>query len=164
MSKLYKIFSVLAIAILLTGVVHGKQIQTSKVLSEEVTVQPEPEVPLSPEEYADKYALQYGIDARVFKKVMWCESGYSPNKVGDGGRAKNVLQYHRATFIGDAKEMGEDLDYNSYHDQIKAGAWSFSQGESYKRRWTAYRAIMNGGTYSFYSTLLQQHYTVNCKL
>ncbi len=141
MSKLTKIFSVLAIAALLTGVVHGKQSrQPIEVKSEEVTAQPEPEIPLSPVEYADKYAAQYGIDARVFKKVMWCESSNNPKAVGDGGRARNVMQFHRPTFDSFSKRYGKQLDYDSYKDQIELAAWMFSKG--HQNHWTCYRIVM----------------------
>lgn len=155
----------MALVITLSCLAYSEQFQPI-VKADEITVQPEPIIPveLTPVEYADKYALQYGIDAGVFKKVMWCESNYLPEAVGDNGKARNVMQYHKDTFIGDAKAMGENLNYDSYHDQIKAAAWSFTQGESYKRRWTSYRAIMNGGVYTFYSSSLDQWFTVNCKL
>ena len=140
MSTFSKIFSVLAIAILLTSVVHGKQSQRQEVKSEEVTIQIEPEIPLSPLEYADKYAAQYGIDANVFKKVMFCESSNNPKAVGDGGRARNVMQFHKPTFDAYAKKYGEELDYNSYHDQIELAAYMFSKGQ--QGHWTCYSKVI----------------------
>lgn len=119
------------------------------------------EVTLSPVEYADKYATQYQIDSRVFKKVMWCESNNDPNAVGDSGKAKNVLQFHEQTFVSYAKKIGGILDYDSYHDQIKVGAYMFSIGQA--RQWTTYRAIMNGGIYIFTDSKGITH-TVKCKL
>lgn len=139
MSKFSKIFSVLTIAILLTSVVHGKQIQTTTVLADEVVAQAEPEIPLSPVEYADKYAAQYGIDANVFKKVMWCESSNNPYAIGDSGLARNVMQFHKSTFISYEKKLGIDLNYDSYKDQIQLAAYMFSIGE--QRQWTCYHRV-----------------------
>lgn len=161
MSKFSKIFSVFVIAILLTSVVHGKQFQPVEVKADQVMAQPEPEVPLSPTEYADKYAAQYQVDASVFKKVMWCESNNRQESKGDNGRAIGVYQFHKGTFDMYSKKLGKTLDINSYQDQIELAAYMFSIGEA--RQWTAYRAIINGGTYSFYSNLLDKHFTVTCK-
>lgn len=140
MSKFSKIFSILTIAILLTSVVYGKQSQAPQIKAEEVMVQPEPEIPLSPVEYADKYALQYGIDASVFKKVMFCESSNNPKAVGDGGKARNVLQFHKPTFDAYSKLYGKQLDYDSYKDQIELAAWMFSKGQ--QGHWTCYSKVV----------------------
>jgi hypothetical protein len=161
MSKFSKIFSVFVIAVLLTSVVHGKQIPITPTKTEEVTVQSEPEVPLSPVEYADKYAAQYGIDASVFKKVMWCESNNRQEARGDSNRAIGVYQFHKGTFDMYSKKLGKTLDIYSYRDQIELAAYMFSIGEA--RHWTAYRAVINGGTYSFYSNMLGKHFIVTCK-
>ena len=116
----------------------------------------------SVQELAKYFADYYGADYRDFYSTGWCESGWNPEAQGDGKRANNVLQIHQPTFNQWAKEMGEELDYNSTYDHIKVGAWAFAQGESYRRAWTAYRALENGGTYSFYSKLLDKHFTVHC--
>ena len=60
-----------------------------------------------------------------------------------------------------SKKLGEELDFNSSHDQIKLLSWSIANG--YGRNWTAWRAIQNGGTYSFYSNQLKKHFKVTCK-
>lgn len=158
MSKLY--FTILFFAIALL-VILPFEVKEVKAESEQIAVQQEVELILTPVEYATKYSQYYGIDESVFKKVMWCESHNNPDASGDGHKAKNVFQFHKGTFDSYAKKLGEPLDYNSYHDQTKLAAYMFSIGEA--NHWTAYRAIMNGGTYSFYSTLLERHYTVTCK-
>jgi hypothetical protein len=126
--------SILGIALLLTTVVHSDQepIETFEVevVKEEI---------LTPTQYADKYAEQYGIDVSVFKKVMFCESSNNPKAVGDGGRAKNVMQFHRPTFDSFSKRYGKELDYNSYKDQIELATWMFSKG--YQGHWTCYKII-----------------------
>lgn len=125
---------ILSIASLLTTVVHSDQ-EPIEALKAEVVV----EEILTPTQYADKYATQYGIDASVFKKVMFCESSNNPKAIGDGGRAKNVMQFHKPTFDAYAKKYGEELDYNSYHDQIELAAWMFSKGE--QGHWTCYKIV-----------------------
>lgn len=71
------------------------------------------------------------------------------------------MQYHKQSFENHAKLYGEELDYYSTYDQIKLGTWAIANGRG--NEWTAYRAIKNGGTYSFYSKLLNKHFTAKCK-
>lgn len=88
-------------------------------------------------------------------------SNYNPNAIGDGGRSRGIAQFQKESFNRLSRLMGEELDYNSPHDQIKLLSWSVANGHG--REWTAFRAIKNGGTYSFYSRQLQQHFSVVCK-
>lgn len=115
-------------------------------------------------EMIEYYSNLYQQDPELLKKVAECESNYETELKGDGGRAFSVYQFHKGTFNTFAKELGEPLDYQSYHDNIKLAVWSFSQGEEYRRAWTTYVAIKNGGKYSFYSKLLKRNFTVICKL
>ena len=127
-----------------------------------ILVQEEPQVILTPIEMVDKYAIQYGVNQTIFKKVMYCESGGKPAPKGhnDGGRAYGIMQFHRPTFDSYSKKLGEKLDYKSYNDQIKLAAYMFSIGEA--NHWTAYRALMNGGVYIFTDRSGKTH-TVRCK-
>ncbi len=123
----------LGIAALLTSIVHSDQ--------EPIQVVPEPvkETILTPVQYADKYAMQYSVDANLFKKVMYCESSNNPKAIGDSGLARNVMQFHQATFNAYAKLMGQELDYNSYHDQIKLATWMWSKNLQY--HWTCFKLV-----------------------
>ncbi len=125
--------AVLGIALLLTSIVHSDQepIQTVQ--------EPVKEIILTPVQYADKYTKQYSVDTVLFKKVMFCESSNNPNAIGDSGLARNVMQFHRPTFNTYANLMGEELDYNSYHDQIKLAAWMWSKGLQY--HWSCYSIV-----------------------
>lgn len=123
-----------------------------------------PLVEYSVPEMIEHYAVLNGQDVELLKKVAECESKFTKDLYGDGGRAYSVYQFHEPTFERWSKEMGEELDYYSYQDHIKLATWAFAQGEEYRKAWTAYRAIENGGTYSFYSKLLQKHFTAYCKL
>jgi len=115
-------------------------------------------------EIINYYSILYLQDPALMQKVAWCESKYGKELFGDSGHAFSVYQFHKPTFKQWSKELGEELDYNSYHDHIKLAVWAFSKGERYRRAWTSYVAIQNGGEYSFYSKLLKRHFTVYCKL
>jgi len=124
-----------------------------------------PELPIEQRSYEQQityYSELYGADPKVTLAVARCESGFSQKAIGDQKRAVGIYQYHLATFQRHSKLKGEELDRTSAHDQIKLATWAIANG--YGNEWTAYRAIKNGGTYSFYSKLLGKHYTAHCKL
>jgi len=118
------------------------------------------------DEQIEYFSELYGADSKVIKKVIECESGGNHKAVGDGGRSKGIAQIQGPTWKDLEQkfnlEYAEDLNYMSRFDQLKLTTYSIANGEG--RRWTAYRAIMNGGTYSFYSKQLQKHFKVTCKL
>lgn len=117
------------------------------------------ELPL--EKQVELFTLVYGGDAELNKKVIRCESGWDVKADGDGGISLGVAQFQLESFNRMSKAFGEKLDYNSSYDQLKLFVWAMNNG--YAREWTAYRAIKNGGTYSFYSKQLGRHFTVYCK-
>lgn len=112
------------------------------------------------------FANLYGVDSRLVSKVIECESDGQHEAVGDGGRSRGIGQFQKPTFESLEelyfKEYNEYLDYESEFDQIKLLTWSIANGHG--RNWTAYRAIKNGGTYTFYSKQMKRWYTVYCKL
>ena len=114
------------------------------------------------QEQVEYFSEINGVDPKLISKVIECESQNNHKAKGDGGKAFGVMQYHKQSFENHAKLYGEKLDYYSAHDQIKLGTWAIANGKG--REWTAYRAIKNGGTYSFYSKMLKRHFTVKCKL
>ena len=119
---------------------------------------------LTLKEVAQKFRAQYGVDYNLINSVIECESHWNPKAKGDNGRALNLAQFHKGTFENWEKQYGEDLNWNSAHDQIKLMAWAFSKGEQYRDDWTTYTAIKRGGTYTFYSKLLQKWFTVKCSM
>lgn len=133
----------------------------AKDMASELEIKETPVLDLSIDEQINHYAALYGTEGSLIKKMVKCESEFKTTALGDGGRAYGLMQYHKASFERHAKLFGEELDYYSSHDQIKLGSWAVANG--YGREWTSYRAIQNGGTYSFYSKLLKQHYTVVCR-
>lgn len=119
---------------------------------------------LSPKEVITYYSNLYGADEALLLKMAECESGFNQGSLGDSGRAVGIYQYHAGTFKHYAKLFGQELDYYSAHDQAMLTAWlSVNKPESLNE-WTSYRAIRNGGTYAFYSKLLQKHFVVTCEI
>lgn len=106
----------------------------------------------------------YGVDSTIVNRVIQCESNGNHKAVGDGGRSRGIAQFQKPTFNNLAKlyskEYNEALNYDSEFDQVKLLTWSIANGHG--SNWTAYRALMNGGKYSFYSRQLGKHFTVYC--
>lgn len=102
-------------------------------------IEPIPSIVLSPQEYVVKYAQAFHAPEKELLQVSKCESNFNPNAIGDGGKAKNIFQYHEPTFNRYEKLLGEDLDYNSYHDQAKLTAFVFAKYPKEKKAWTCYK-------------------------
>lgn len=118
-------------------------------------------VNLTSEQQIAYFSQLYGGDADMITRMMMCESGGKHSAVGDGYRSHGIFQFQQPSFERMEEAFGEDLNYQSSFDQIKLATWAISNG--YGREWTSYRAIMNGGRYSFYSNQLHQHFTIYCK-
>ena len=131
------------------------------IVTQDPVIVPVNPVTLAQEEQIIYYSKIYNVDSKLVSKVIDCESGGENHVVSDGGRSKGVAQFQLPTFLWMEKEFGKDLNYNSSHDQILLLVWGLSKG--YGNNWTAYRTIMNGDKYSFYSKQLQRHFTTYCK-
>jgi hypothetical protein len=120
---------------------------------------------LSVWELASISAMRFGQDPVLINKIIMCESGgrVLPH---DGNRGVNATGIHDKSFNywlpEYVKETGEQLDITTMYGQVTMLAWRFSKGEKAREAWTSYRAIKNGGTYAFYSTLLKKHFVVKC--
>ena len=101
----------------------------------------EPQPVLSPREYIVKYAEVYKAPEKELIMVSKCESNFNPNAIGDGGKAKNIFQYHEPTFNRYEKLLGEELDYNSYHDQARLTAFIFANYPKEKKAWSCFTRI-----------------------
>lgn len=112
------------------------------------------------------YADMYGVDPNIGIAVMKCESKAKQSTIGDNGNAKGVFQYWDDTWKRHYREFykltGIELSKDSPADNARLAMWAFSTGKA--DEWTTYRAITNGGTYSFYSRQLKGHFTVKCSL
>lgn len=146
--------------------IYGGNIQAPVIAEQEEIPEAVIEAPKTVIEIIGEIAPQFEQDPKLIEKITWCESHHEV-KSHDGGRGTNVTGIHDKTFDGwlplYEKERGETLDKASTYDQIKMMSWAFSKGDSYRNQWTTYVAYMNGGTYSFYSRLLEAHFTVKCK-
>ena len=132
----------------------------TKDSAEEIKINP---LDLTPIEQIEYFSTMYGGNPAIAIKVMECESNGNHKTSGDGGRSNGIFQFQKSTFLRMEKEFGEDLDYTSQFDQIKLGSWALAQPRL-AREWTTYVAIKNGGKYSFWSSQMQRHYTVYCKV
>jgi len=112
------------------------------------------------------YADMYGVDPNIGMAVLKCESKGKQSTVGDNGNAKGVFQYWDDTWKRHYREFykltGIELSKDSPADNARLAMWAFSTGKA--NEWTTYRAIKNGGTYSFYSRQLKKYFTVNCSI
>ena len=105
----------------------------------------------------------YGSNEDIVRAVIRCESHGLHSAKGDGGNANGIAQFWEGTFNRMSNKLGEKLDYNSEYDQVKLLSFAMSKPEL-AREWTSYRAIMNGGKYTFYSKVDKKIHTVYCKL
>ena len=110
------------------------------------TVIQEIEIPKQPtiKEYITMYALKYGATESELLKVAKCESNFNPKAIhyNDGGQGKHsvgVFQYQESTFNNFDNLIKEDLDYYSYHDQIKLTAFIFGKYPNLKTHWSCYK-------------------------
>lgn len=108
-------------------------------------VEPPSQITLTPREVANKYAEQHNLDKDLFAKVINCESSFNPNAINRNEPNKvlsvGILQYQEPSFNYLEKEFGEDLDFYSYNDQLKLGAWSMANGKG--NNWSCWRKITN---------------------
>lgn len=113
------------------------------------------------QELIEFHAKQYGASSKTLSRMIACESGGRQDVKGDGGNAHGTLQFWEDTWKRFTKKMGEDSNIDSQSDQIKVGAWAITHNHG--NEWTTYRAIMNGGVYTFYSSREHRYITVYCK-
>lgn len=99
---------------------------------------------LTPREFVSIYSKQFNISENQLLRTAICESKLKPNAINynDGGKGRHsfgILQFQESTFLTWEKKLGEDLDYYSYQDQIKLGAFMFSKGQ--QKQWTCFRIL-----------------------
>lgn len=142
------------------------QILSNATKIEYVKAYEEPQ--LTTKDYFILYGNKYNVDPELLYDVMMCESSGEVTSKGDGGRSRSYFQYFDETWKRYSKKYNETYGTNdtfdlwSIHDNVKLTAFAFSLGEDARREWTTYRALKNGGVYSFYSRVNKRHYTVYC--
>ncbi len=113
------------------------------------------------EQLVNHFSIQHGIDPKLALSMMMCESEGNQGAKGDGHRASGIFQYWNDTWKRHStKYFGEILDINSPLDQAKVATAAIAGGDG--REWTSYRALMNGGSYTFFYKLEQKWITVRC--
>jgi len=94
-------------------------------------------------EVIEKYASEYNIDPVLIEKVMLCESSGNPNAINNhepnNVPSVGIMQFQRKSFDYMSSKMGENLDFYSYHDQIKLATWAISNNMG--RNWSCYRKV-----------------------
>ncbi len=129
-----------------------------------------PEPFLGVKETIVKYAQYYAVPENELLSVSWCESQFDQDRLGDLHHGEYLalgeFQIHEDTFYGWEKlyfiSTGFHLNYRSSLDRIKLTVWVWKYHPEYKVAWTTYRALKNGGTYTFFSKQLGKTFTVNC--
>lgn len=120
---IYKFIAVLALAITMSVPVMAQApMQEVKTLSVKETI--------------SFYAELNNISSSHLSKVIFCESSYNPNAIGDQGLARGLAQFHKGTFDYFSKLMGEKLDYYSYNDQVKLMSWIWANYPQYRNQWS----------------------------
>lgn len=128
----------LSMLILPLGILLNQPIEPDNSIQTPVIQQP-----LSKIQVIEKYSSEYNVDPKLVEKVMLCESSGNPNAINNhepnNVPSVGIMQFQRKTFDYMSKEMGEQLDFYSYHDQIKLATWAISNGMG--RHWTCYRKV-----------------------
>lgn len=121
-----------------------------------------------------KYAAIYEADKTELIKVGSCESHLGKLKGGDYKNgvylARGLFMYHKGTWNKAVslfkKEMNQPdriFSIDSIEDQAEVTAFIWAKHPDWKKQWSTYVAYKNGGTYSFYSRVLEKYFTVTCK-
>lgn len=128
----------------------------------------EAQAPVKTKELKDYSVLELieyfgGDNKTLISKILWCESQHQNFEVwGDDHKAYGIAQYHEDTFNRYAILMGENLQWKNQIDQIELISWQAQYLPKSLWEWTTYRAIKNGGTYTFIDKKSIKH-TVVCK-
>ena len=95
------------------------------------------------EEEKQKYHLFESVSGdyvqfRLLEKIVWLESNWKVNAIGDGGRAFGLAQFHKGTF-NQFKEKAEmpELEYKNPYHQITLLVWAIEN--NLQSHWTTYK-------------------------
>ena len=82
-------------------------------------------------------SLEFGVDHAHLDTLSFCESTRNPLAVGDGGRARGLMQFHLRTFERWAGELGYVGDVRT--DPVasaRAAALKVSTEGTYRQGWS----------------------------
>lgn len=113
------------------------------------------------EETVIHYSKLNGVDEEVMLAMMRCESR-GQNIYGDSKKAFGPFQFWQESWNRMSKAYGKELDRTNPRHQAELAPWAVANG--YGREWTSYRAIKNGGSYTFVYKITGKVITVHCKL
>lgn len=105
-----------------------------------VTIEPltvttiEVKEPISISEKIDKYANQYGVNSQLMRDVVFCESGFNPNAIGDNGHSRGLVQIYDDYHPTISHEQAFDPDF-----ALNFLAREMSQGNGHL--WTCHRKL-----------------------
>lgn len=80
------------------------------------------------------YSDKYDVSASLMAKVMWCESRYNPNAVGDNGTSFGISQIHLPAHPTVTKEQATDIEFAT-----EFMAKAFANGDEWM--WSCYRIV-----------------------
>lgn len=121
-----------------------------------------PSKPLTIQETIVKQVVYYAASEKKLTALLRCESHFNQDVIGAEGEI-GVGQFKQGTFDYLSDLMGETLNIHSYADQIKLIAWTSVNTPKEMNHWTTWRALQNGGIYTFTSKKTGKTYTVTCK-
>lgn len=86
-----------------------------------------------------KYSLAYGVDEKLLDCVVFRESSYNFEAIGDNGKAHGLGQFHLQTWQWFREMMGKPTTDTRFNpdDALDTMAWAFSEG--YQNHWTCYK-------------------------
>lgn len=167
MSTNRKKFILLLIALFILLCVTPLKAQKSDL---QVPIEPEQEKviileELTPKELLTYFADQYKTSAEDLIKVAMCESGFNEgahNKEDPNGGSFSFMQFQLPTFNQYAKKINiENHNIENKVHVAQVSSYMFSIGEG--KQWTTYRALKNGGEYTFFYKPKNKYITVYCK-
>lgn len=93
-----------------------------------------PEASLDVPALIQRAALKHGVNERIMAATLWCESGYKPNAIGDGGTSFGVAQIN----LPSHPEITQEQALNPVW-AIDWTAREFAAGRA--RQWTCWRQL-----------------------
>ena len=77
-------------------------------------------------------AIEYGLNERIFRQTLECESNLDPMAIGDSGTSVGIAQIHLPAHPDVSKEEALDPEF-----AIRWAAKHFAQGHAYW--WTCWK-------------------------
>jgi len=130
-------------------------VSPTKVIAEPIEIVNPTELTI--EGQIDYYSELYSVDKSIITKVIQCESRFNPLAHNPNGEDSwGLVQINLDSHPEITKEQAINTNFS-----INYLAENISNGKG--KMWSSFRAIMNDGNYTFYSSRLHKHITVNCK-